>query len=129
VELVEVVLDYEFVHLGLHRAAEDAYRALGIQSKADFHKNVAEKLLKALMTSGDGLTPESAYRVLTIQEEYFIMDQMNYAVRGQALVSKKDRIYDVLYGEDKKTGKDVSLYFDISNFFGGCSRVKEKKQD
>jgi Domain of unknown function (DUF4919) len=128
VELVEVVLDYEFVHLGLHRAAEDAYRKLGKQSKADFHKDVAEKLLQALMTSGDGKTAESAYRVLTIKEEYFIMNERGYEVHGQALLLENNKSYDVLYGKDKKTGKDVSIYFDISSFFGGC-RIKDKKQD
>jgi hypothetical protein len=127
VELVEGVLDYEFVHLGLHRAAEDAYRQLNNQTKADFHKAVADKLLNALLTSGDGKTAETAYRVLTIREEYFIMNQLGYKVSMQALIVEKDKAYDLLSGRDAKTDKEVSLYFDISSFFGGCKRVTSRQ--
>ena len=125
VELAEVVLDYEFVNLGLHRAAEDAYRKLDNQTRADFHKTIADKLVAALLASGDGKTAETAYRVLSIREEYFIMNQLGYAVSSQALLMIKERPYDLLSGQDKKTNKDVSIYFDIGSFFGGCKREKK----
>jgi hypothetical protein len=128
VELVEVILDNEFVHLGLHRAAADAYQELGNKTKADFHKNIADRLLHALMRSGDGKTAQSAYRVLTIKEEYFVMNELGYGVSGQALMSENNKPYDVLFGRDKK-GKSVSIYFDISSFFGGCKRTANKKSD
>lgn len=125
VELVEGVLDYEFVNLGLHRAAEDAYRKLNNQPKADFHKGIADKLLNALLTSGDGKTAQTAYRVLTVREEYFIMNQLGYKVNMQALLAQNDKPYDLLSGKDAKTGKEVAVYFDISSFFGGCGRTNK----
>ena len=122
-ELAEAVLDYEFVNRGLHLATEDAYRKSGNAAKADFHKDVAEKLLRALVTSGDGKSAETAYRVLSISEEYFIMRQhLGYKVSSQSLLMVKDRPYDVLSGTDPKTGNNVSLYFDIGSFFGGCGK-------
>ena len=125
VELVEVVLDYEFVQIGLHRAAEDAYRTLNNKAKADFHKEIADKLLNSLLTSGDGKTAKTAYRVLSIREEYFIMNQLGYKTSSQALLTENDRVYDVLSGRDTKTDKQVSVYFDITSFFGGCRRTKK----
>lgn len=122
VELVEVVLDYEYVHRGLHLAAEDAYRHLGNTTKADEHKAVAEKLLDALLSSGDGKTAATAFFVLSIREEYLIMEKLAYQTRGQALVSEADRMFDVLTGTDAKTGNTASLYFDITSFYGGCDR-------
>jgi hypothetical protein len=116
------VLDYEFVNRGLHLATEDAYRKIGNGAKADVHKNVAEKLLRALLASGDGKSAETAYHVLSIGEEYFIMRQFGYTVSSQSLLMVKDRPYDLLNGKDPKTGKDVSVYFDISSFFGGCDK-------
>jgi hypothetical protein len=120
VDLVEAVLDFEFPHVGLHRAAEEAYRELNNQSKADLHKTIADKLVNALLASGDGKTAETAYQVLTIREEYFIMNQLGYKVSSQALMSGRGKSYDVLSGRDSKTNKEVSVYFDISSFFGGC---------
>lgn len=128
-ELIEIVLDYEFVNRGLHLAAEDAYRQLGNQAKADFHKTIAHKLLHAVLISGDGKTAESAYRVLDVSEEYFVMRQLGYIVGGQALMSKNNKAYDILNGNDSDTGKAVSVYFDISSFFGGCDRVRKSKPE
>jgi hypothetical protein len=124
-ELVEGVLDYEFVHLGLHRAAEDAYRKLNNQAKADFHKAVADKLLNALLTAGDGKTAATAYRVLSVREEYFIMNELGYKVTIQMLASENGKPYDILSGRDKKTDKEVSVYFDIGSFFGNCKYRKK----
>src|SRR5260370_18496415 len=78
VELIEVVLNYEFVNRELHLAAEDAYRQLGNQTRADFHKTIAHKLLHAVLTSGNGKTTETAYRVLDVREEYFVMRELGY---------------------------------------------------
>lgn len=127
VELVEGVLDYEYVQRGLHLAAEDAYRHLGNTTKADEHKAVAEKLLDALLTSGDGKSAKTAFFVLSIREEYFVMSQLGYKPSSQALVSEGDRMFDVLSGTDTKTGNQVSLYFDITNFFGGCDPKPKPK--
>lgn len=127
VELVEVVLDYEYIHRGLHLAAEDAYRHLGNTTKADEHKAVAEKLLDALLTSGDGKTAATAFFVLSIREEYFIMEKLGYKTSSQALTSEGNRMFDVLSGTDTKTGNTVSLYFDITSFFGGCDRKPQPK--
>jgi hypothetical protein len=118
-ELVEVVLDYEFVHRGLHLAAEDAHRRVGNEAKADFHRDVARKLLAALLSTGDGKTPETAYRVHTIREEYLIMEERGIKVSSQSLVTAGERVFDVLAGDDKKTGRHVEVYFDITKFFGG----------
>src|SRR5258708_6378454 len=128
-ELIEVVLNYEFVNRELHLAAEDAYRQLGNQTKADFHKTMAHKLLHAVLTSGNGKTTETAYRVLDVREEYFVMRELGYRARGQALLSKDNKAYDLLMGTDVDSGKDVKVYFDISSFFGGCERVKTPKQE
>ncbi len=127
VKLVEGVLDYEYVHRGIHLAAEDAYRHLGNTTKADEHKAVAEKLLDALLTSGDGKSAKTAFFVLSIREQYFIMEQLGYKPSSQALVSEGDLMFDVLSGTDSKTGNQVSLYFDITNFFGGCDRKPKPK--
>jgi len=125
VELVEVVLDYEFVQRGLHLAAEDAYRKLDNLPKADFHKSIADKLLKALLSAGDGKTTATAFRVLSVREEYVIMKELGYEVSMQGLLSGNGKPYDLLSGKETKTNKEVSVYFDISAFFGGCKKVKK----
>ena len=115
--LIESVLDYEFVNRGLHRAAEDAYQQLNDQTKADFHKTIAHKLYHAMMNSGTGKTEDTAYRVLSVREEYMIMNELGYDVHGQALLGSNNKHFDLLMGKDSRTGKEVKVYFDITSFF------------
>jgi hypothetical protein len=125
-ELAEGVLDYEFTNRGLHRAAENAYTSLGDKTRSEFHRNIAEKLLNALLSTGDGQSPESAYCVQGIREEYVIMDHFGYDVSSQAYLASGNSTYDMLSGVDRKSKKPFSLYFDISGFFRRCINSHRK---
>jgi len=127
-QFVEGVLDYEFTNRGLHRAAENAYRQIGDNGRAEFHHNIGEKLLNALLSTGDGKSAETAYCVQGINEEYQIMNHFDYQVDSQALVMANGAEYDVLSGTDRKSKKSVSLYFDISGFFKRCVKSHRKDQ-
>lgn len=122
VELAEIVLDYEFINRGLHLAVEDAYRRLGNEKRADFHRDIAARLLKALLGTGDGKSPETAYRVMSIREEHTIMRELGFQDENhfysRSLRHINNRPYDVLSGTDKRTGKTVEIYFDIRSFLG-----------
>ena len=128
VDLAESVLDYEFTNRGLHRATANAYRELGNKAKADFHNDVGEKILKALLTTGDGKSTETAYCVQSINEEYVIMNYFGYEVSSQAYIVSSSSNYDLLEGKDKKTGKKVGLYFDISGLFTRCIQSHKQKK-
>lgn len=128
VVLAEAVLEYEFTNRGLHRATANAYRELGNGERAQFHEDIGEKILKALLSTGDGLTPETAYCVQGINEEYVIMAHFGYDVSSQAYNMSSVSAYDVLTGKDTKTGKKVSLYFDISGLFVAVSKVIKKRR-
>ena len=128
VELAEVVLDYEYTNRSLHRATAKAYRELKNRERADFHTQIGEQILHALLSTGDGQTAETAYCVQGINEEYVIMNHFGYKVSSQAYVVSTNSNYDVLSGTHEKTGKRVDLYFDISGFFRRCvesHRVKK----
>lgn len=128
VEFAEIVLDYEFTNSGLHRAVENAYRKLRNTAKADFHREIGEKILQALLSTGDGKTAETAYCVQGINEEYVIMAHFGYEVSSQALILGSTSNYDFLAGKDKKTGKEVGLYFDISGHFSRCVQSHQQKK-
>ncbi len=129
VELAEVVLDYEFTNRGLHLATANAYKKLAENEKADLHSKLAEKILTALLTTGDGKSVETAYCVQSINEEYVIMRHFGYKVTSQAYIMSNMSGYDLLSGKDEKTGKDVGLYFDISGLFTRCLQSHQEKKN
>jgi Domain of unknown function (DUF4919) len=123
VELATAVLDNQFVNRDLHLATASAYKELGDSDKEEFHTSVAQKLLDALLKSGDGKTPKTAFRVYSIREEYLAMAALGYEVSRQALVSEPSvGLFDLLTGEDADK-KTASLYFDINGSLGGRASV------
>jgi uncharacterized protein DUF4919 len=128
-DLAEQVLDYEFTNRSLHRATENAYIKLGDKARAEFHHNIAEKLLSAILSTGDGQSPQTAYCVQGIREEYVIMDHFGYEVSSQAYLGSGESTYDMLSGVDRKSKKAVSLYFDISGLFRRCINSHRKDQN
>jgi len=133
VQLGEKVLDYEFTNRGLHLAMANAYKELQNSEKEQYHTEIAQKLLKALLDSGDGKTPKTAYKVHSIREEYIVMRELGYRVSSQALAMDKDYgSFDILTGENAEK-KTASFYFSINSFFGGGNAKpcpeNEKKQE
>lgn len=127
-QLAEIVLDYEFTNRGLHLATTKAYEELGDKAKAGFHRGIADKILAALLTTGDGKSVETAYCVQSINEEYVIMRHFGYKVTSQAYILSDKTGYDLLSGKEEKTGKSVGLYFDISGLFSRCVQSHQVKK-
>jgi len=119
-QLAELVLDFEFTNRGLHRATENAYRKLGNTTRADFHRDVADRILGALLSTGDGKSTQTAYCVQSISEEYLIMQHFGYKVSVQSYLAVDGSTYDLLQGMDPRTKKPAQLYFDISGHFSRC---------
>jgi hypothetical protein len=118
--LAEAVLDDEYVNVGLHLSVEDAYRRLGDNAKADSHRDTAQKLLDAMLSTGDGKSPQTAYCVISISDEYRVMRHFGYKVSAQAYYETGGSEYDSLTGKNEKTGKGATLFFDISGDFSRC---------
>ncbi|MEA3032139.1 MAG: hypothetical protein QOH86_155 [Sphingomonadales bacterium] len=68
-----------------------------------------------IMAKGDGRSPETAWKVGSVREEYEIVRALGLTVKSQALVGGK-KPYDVLEVADAG-GKVVKLWFDISAFY------------
>ena len=128
VTLAEGVLNYEFTNRGLHLATANAYTQLHDDVKAELHRNLAQKVLNALLSTGDGKTTETAYCVQGIREEYVIMAYFGYEVASQSYIMSSGGAYDLLNGKDKKTGRHVGLYFDISGYFRHCVESHRQKK-
>lgn len=69
------------------------------------------------MSSGDGKTPKTAFIVAKITDEYSILNALRLKFKGQALISMKKKLYDLMNVAQNEYGID-KLYFDINLFFG-----------
>ena len=69
--------------------------------------------MSSILKSGDGKSPESAYKVICSSEEYAVMQYFHYRLLKQSLVCKDNQHYDVMQVLDEDQ-KPKTLYFNIS---------------
>jgi uncharacterized UPF0160 family protein len=115
-KMANEVLENYFVDINAHLIAVNACRGLNQSDEAEKHLGFARALLKSIVDSGDGKTEDTAFVVISVDEEYVVLRQMGIFPGDQSLKHGKNGWYDVL--ESKKDGQDVTLYFNITKFYG-----------
>jgi uncharacterized protein with GYD domain len=67
-------------------------------------------LLSSITSSGDGRSPETAFRVVSVHEEYSLLQEIGAKVEKQSLVRGG---YDRLEISRKNGEKKYTLFFDV----------------
>jgi hypothetical protein len=124
----ESILSKNYVNLNAHFVAFVAHRESGRAAKADFHKAVFEGLIKSIMGPGDGKKVETAWTVISTDEEYVVLNYLGLRPAGQALLHDKGHSYDAMTATDPKTNERVTYYFNIDMPFGWLGRSIKKSQ-
>jgi hypothetical protein len=106
----ETVLENEYVNLDAQFVAYVANREMGAAEKAELHKAVFRGLMDSIRNSGDGKSPEKAWVIISVHEEYAVLRAMRLRPSGQSLVQKSGHAYDVMKAKDED-GKEETFYF------------------
>jgi hypothetical protein len=76
-----------------------------------YHLNIFYGLLRSITSSGDGLTPETAFKVVSIHEEYSLLQEIGAKLEKQSLVKGPCDKMEI----SRKNGKvNMTLYFNVS---------------
>ena len=102
-----------FLDINSHVFCGMAYKKMGDKEKRDYHGFIALGLLNSIIGSGDGKTPETAFRVISVTEEYALLDMWGLKMSTQWLLEENGHEYDKLEAEDIDTGEKVTLYFNV----------------
>ena len=89
-----------------------AYQALGKTAEAAAHEKILNALLDSIRQSGDGKSPETAYFVVTVQEEYMFLNRvLSVRATSQDWVRKDGHFYDRLAALDSSANRVGYLWF------------------
>ena len=124
-KIAESVLAKNFVEVNAHMAAQIAYQETGNAEKAQFHKFMADGLLNSIKSTVDGKSPEKAFEVISINEEYGLIRFLKLRPIGQALVQDKGHSYDAITVIDPQTNQESKIYFNIDKPFNWMDRKKQ----
>lgn len=111
IQNANVVLENNYTDLDAHFYAFTACRELADVKLAEFHRAVFQGLVQSILKSGDGKSPETAYVVVIVHEEYVVLSVLGLQPQGQSLLHDKGHSYDVMKAKDRKSGEPVTLYF------------------
>ena len=109
----DTVLASDYVDMDAHFAEYVAHRELNEADLATFHKFVFDGLLKSITDSGDGKTPETAFQVIEVHEEYVLLRFMGAGLPDQSLLHKNGHSYDEMKYEDLTSKQEVTIYFNV----------------
>jgi hypothetical protein len=109
----EAVLQSQYVNMDAHFVALVASRELGSQDKAEFHRTVFRGLINSIRNSGDGLSPETAWVVISVHEEYVLLRVLGFMPSGQSVIHKDSHSYDVMKVKSGEGGTEQTFYFNV----------------
>lgn len=115
------IIDIQFVSIDAHFAAAHCYEMLGKPEDARRERSIGQELIKSILKSGDGKSPETAFVVVTLREEYALIAAMKARLVRQALMQQGGNVYDrmeVTPIAANDSSETRTLYFRINSIFG-----------
>ena len=109
------ILERDYTSIAAHAALS---KNLSIYPTVrEFHGAVKNALVKSIVNSGDGKSPETAMYVIGVAEEYEALQELGLTQESQRLEQKNNRHYDVFSVRDS-TGEKRDVYFAVDEFYG-----------
>ncbi|MDP2922177.1 MAG: DUF4919 domain-containing protein [Candidatus Omnitrophota bacterium] len=107
-------LEKDKYNIQLLIALANAYRKLGDIENANKYRILWMGLVDSIMASGDGKSPEIAFKVISVAEEYALLMVLKLEWTGkQSLAEINGSEFDILTVKDIKTGAVSELYFNV----------------
>lgn len=107
------LLAHNYLDIEAHMAADYIHIQRGDPAQSTFHRTFAKGLIDAIFATGNGVTFDTAFEVLSIPEEYLIMRLLGFKTTGQRLVQHEEHWFDVLSAKRGDEEPDFELYFNI----------------
>jgi tetratricopeptide (TPR) repeat protein len=124
-------LERNYANAAAHFDAFVACSKLNKPAEAALHRKIFNALLDSIQRSGDGKTPETAWFVVTISEEYALLQtRLGLQQNVQALVNQNGHAYDRLEVVNPKTNEKQVLWFntdfDLGQYHPPAPRTPEE---
>jgi hypothetical protein len=113
-DIANSVLEKQYVNIDAHMVASAAYAGLNNDAMAKLHHDIAAGLLRSILGSGNGASVATAYKVISIAEEYALMRAMGWRPQKQSYLHQGARSYDEMEMLDTKDNSTLTVYFDTT---------------
>jgi hypothetical protein len=111
IDASQKILALNYLDIDAQVICDLSYRMQSNSISAEPCHEMATRLLRSIADSGDGLAPESAYRVISTREEYSFLNAVGLKPVGRQTVTHDGRSFDVVDVADAGSGGTRTIYF------------------
>ena len=108
------VLAKQYVNINAHIVASAAYDGLHDDAAAKLHHDIVVGLVTSILDSGAGTSVDTAYKVISIQEEYAVMRVLGLRPGTQSYLQNAKKSYDKMEMVNVRDNSTVTRYFDVT---------------
>ena len=119
IKLAKQIISIDYTNMYGHKYLQKAYKKIGDTINYKKYHDIEFGLLNSIVKNGDGKTCETAWPVIQISEEYFILDMLNAELIKQS-IDNEGGLCDKMEVNTEKGKK--TYYFEVSKVFGGYKR-------
>lgn len=119
IKITQKMLSIDYTSMIAHKILRQTYKIIGDTSNAEKHKTIQFGLLNSIVEKGDGKTCATAWPVIQIEEEYFILQMLDAKLKQQSVDNVGglcDKMNVIMEGSDK------TYYFETSKVFEGYEK-------
>ncbi len=123
IKITKQLLSIDYTDMMAHKILRQTYKLIGDTINAAKYKTIQFGLLNSIVKKGDGNTCSTAWPVMQIEEEYFILEMVGAKLKKQSIVNDGG-LCDKM--EVKVDGKRKTYYFETSKVFEGYKKMGMK---
>jgi hypothetical protein len=120
IQITKKLLSIDYTDMKAHKILRQTYKIIGDTVNAAKYKTIQFGLMNSILQKGDGRSCETAWPVIQVEEEYFILEMVGAKLNGQTLV-EDGGICDKM--EFKAEGKNKTYFFEVSKVFEGYKKL------
>jgi hypothetical protein len=90
-----------------------SFRAMGRIEDADMSRQQWIAVIDSILSSGDGRGFSTAFKVISVDEEYAVLNIKGFQMIKQSLVKHEESEFDILVAKNLKSGEESEFYFNI----------------
>jgi len=119
IKITKQMLSIDYTSMIAHKILRQTYKIAADTINAAKYKTIQFGLLNSIVKKGDGKTCETAWPVIQIEEEYFILEMLRAKLKKQS-IDNDGGLCDKM--EVKVDGKKKTYYFETSKVFEGYKK-------
>ncbi len=120
INLTKQMLSIDYTSMIAHKILRQTYKITGDTINAAKYKTIQFGLMNSIIKKGDGTSCSTAWPVIRVEEEYFILSMIGAKLQSQS-TSKDGGLCDKM--EVVVDGKEKTYYFEISKVFEGYKKM------